>query len=64
MGNDRAAWVDEAYGMTKRRGRGDVIAKVVPIIGAIGQIERLRKKLQIHPFAESDILCVYRMGYG
>src|SRR5207248_10148979 len=42
--------------MTESRRRGNVIAKVVAIVGAIGQVERLCEQLQVHAIAELDIL--------
>src|SRR5438445_10051334 len=36
---------------------GDVVIEVVAVVGAIRQIERLRNQLQVHAFAQSDVLC-------
>jgi selenophosphate synthetase-related protein len=56
VGNDGAGRGDESDRMTKCRSRGDVIAKVAAIVGAIGQVERLCETLQVQAIAELDIL--------
>lgn len=59
--NDGAGRVDEALGMAEVRrignASGAIDAKVVAVVGPIGQVERLREQLQVHAIAELDILC-------
>src|SRR5690349_14936533 len=43
--NGGAARIDEAARMTESGSRGDVVVVVVAVIGAIGQVERLRDQL-------------------
>ena len=36
---------------------GNVVAKVISVVGAVGQVERLRHQLNVHPVADLDVLC-------
>ena len=42
--------------MAKRGRAGYVVVEVVAVVGAIGQVERLRDELQVHPLADLDVL--------
>src|SRR5437660_2926192 len=51
-----AVRVDEPDRMAKRGSAGDVAAEVVAVIAAIRQVECLGHQLQVHAFAEFDVL--------
>src|SRR5713226_10197258 len=51
-----AVRVDEPDRMAERGRAGNVAAKVVAVVAAIRQVERLRHQLQIHAFTEFDVL--------
>src|SRR5437016_3507012 len=59
VGDDGARRIDEALWMAEVRGIGNVggatDTKVVAVVGAVCQIERLREQLQVHAIAELDV---------
>src|SRR2546430_14744038 len=70
MWNDGACRGDETDRMTEGIGiqliwsiAGNAMAVVVAVVGAIRQVERLRKQLQVHALSEFDVLREARVEF-